>query len=351
MPVVPSPSPSVEFDCSSPTMKTLGWGNHTGGAWLVTHRRTGPKDTMVPSLGGAVDGKALARWPQKRFGTELGSSKAGDIVYKLLRKKMSEAEAARKELVAIRGGRTLSTTSSASSTPRASPQRGKSQSSKRPSASPRRASGQADHPSSRTPRGGAPSLSAGRSQRQPGSVTPASGRRGSSSSSSSSSNPRASPPASGRRSGRQSSEPRAGKQESPVPGTSVARTRPPASARKTSSTAATGKRTRPSPSPSPRPSPLQNTSNSQQGDRGRAGSRGGAKKKPGLGPTTSSASGGGGGGGSATPRATPRSLRTGTSALGTPRTTAGGSSRKLGGRPALRIPSPSPNKIAVPISP
>ena len=73
-----------------------------------------------------VDGKELVRWPQKRFALEIGNNqKAGEAMYKMLRKKMQAAEELKQEMVAARAGRTTSAAgSAAASTPRGNPSSG-----------------------------------------------------------------------------------------------------------------------------------------------------------------------------------------------------------------------------------
>ena len=85
------------------------------------------KGDKPPFPAGTIDGKVLLRWPQKRFAQELGNPKAGETLYKMLRKRVKEYSELKKGVAAVRRGEVnLPATSSSSSTSsaRCSPQRG-----------------------------------------------------------------------------------------------------------------------------------------------------------------------------------------------------------------------------------
>ena len=85
-----------------------------------------PEDQDVPVPRGNITGAVILKWPENRFVQELGNNKkAGEILYKMLKKRVQDHTDLKKSIAAVkRGDIALQNSASTTSTARCSPQRG-----------------------------------------------------------------------------------------------------------------------------------------------------------------------------------------------------------------------------------
>jgi hypothetical protein len=105
--------------------ETADWWRTAAGVALKRAKCPLPEGQDAPVPRGDIAGKVVLRWTQKRFEQELGNKKAGEILFKMLKKRVDDHTALKNSIAAVkRGDIALQNSASTTSTARCSPQRG-----------------------------------------------------------------------------------------------------------------------------------------------------------------------------------------------------------------------------------